>query len=189
MRKALLLIYDGFADFEVNLLSFFLKDKGYQVETFTIDTEKRLIIGESGFLIQPHTVIANIDDVGAYDVLGIPGGPIFDVMHDQALLKLVRQFYEKDKWLAAICAGTALLAEANVMAGIHFSTSLSEDEEDVRHIHDWNVKQEADVIVDQNIITAKGSAYVEFAVQVIKVLELFEPGEVNETLAYFKNQL
>ncbi|WP_267894851.1 hypothetical protein [Lentibacillus sp. Marseille-P4043] len=42
--------------------------------------------------------------------------------------------------------------------------------------------------MDQQFITAKGPAYVEFAVQVINALGLFESGEEEETLAYFKNQ-
>ncbi|WP_099157530.1 DJ-1/PfpI family protein [Virgibacillus ndiopensis] len=187
MTKALIFIYDGFADFEVNLLSFFLKSKNYEVETFTIESEKKVVTGESGFLFHPHKIISEIDYVDSYELFAVPGGPIFDVMNDNNLLNLVREFHVKDKWIAAICAGTALIAQARIMENINFSTSLSSEENDVQHIHDWKFKQDADVTVHGKFITAIGSAYVEFASQVIKELNLYEFGEESDTLAYFKN--
>ncbi|WP_188456339.1 DJ-1/PfpI family protein [Virgibacillus oceani] len=187
MNKALFFIYDGFAEFEINLLSFFLKSKNYEIETFTIDSEKKIVTGESGFLFQPHKLISEIDHVDSYELFAIPGGPIFDLMTNEALLNLVRAFHEKDKWIAAICAGTGLAAKAGILENVPFSTSLSPAENDVQHIHNWIFKQKDDVTVHGNIITSTASAYVEFASEVIKQLNLYEPGEENETLAYFKN--
>lgn len=68
-----------------------------------------------------------------------------------------------------------------------FSTSLTSDEEQLAHLHEWKYKQKKDVTVDGKVITAVGSAYVEFAAEIMKQLNLFNEDEVNENLQYFKN--
>ena len=68
-----------------------------------------------------------------------------------------------------------------------FSTSLTPDEKHLAHLHEWKYKQNKDVTVDGKIITAVGSAYVEFAAEIIRQLNLFNEFEVNENLQYFKN--
>ncbi|WP_241494678.1 hypothetical protein [Bacillus coahuilensis] len=51
-------------------------------------------------------------------------------------------------------------------------------------------KSKADVTVSENLITAEGNAYVEFAVAVGKQLGIFKDREDElETVLFFKNQL
>ncbi|PEB41125.1 glutamine amidotransferase [Bacillus pseudomycoides] len=184
MKKALFFLFDGFAEFEVNLASLFLKSKGFEIVTASVDNAT--VTGEGGFQCKPHI---SIDGIIAkeYEILIVPGGEIFHHLENPKLLSLAREINEQNKWLAAICAGTALLQAADVLQNKRFSTSLTPEVESLAHLHEWKYKQSTDVTVDGKIITAVGSAYVEFAAEIIKQLNLFDEGEEKETLLYFKN--
>jgi putative intracellular protease/amidase len=188
MAKALFLMYEGFAEFEVNILSFFLKSKGFEIVTATDTLESDSVYGESDFIFRPHTTISKIQDISDYDIFVIPGGNIFPLLKSQNLVKLLHQFKQQNKWIAAICSGTALLHESGVLKEVKYSTSLTSEEEELKHLHQWEYKQKSDITVDNKIITSTGSAYVEFGVRVIRELDLFDVGEEQETLHYYKNQ-
>lgn len=184
MKKALIFLFDGFAEFEVNIASLFLTSKEFEIITATVDG--KTVAGEGGFLCQPHVSIENIEVVD-YEVFIVPGGHIFRHLENEQLLSIVKELHKQNKWIAGICAGTALLHAAGVLNKKKFSTSLTLDEKHLVHLHEWEYKQNKDVTVDGKVITAVGSAYVEFAVEIMKQLNLFDEGEGNENLHYFKN--
>ncbi|MED0991055.1 DJ-1/PfpI family protein [Bacillus nitratireducens] len=184
MKKALIFLFDGFAEFEVNVASLFLKSKEFEIITATVDG--KAVTGEGGFLCQPHVSIEHIEVVD-YEVFIVPGGHIFHHLENEQLLSIVSELHKQNKWIAGICAGTALLHAAGVLNMKKFSTSLTSDEEQLAHLHEWKYKQKKDVTVDGKVITAVGSAYVEFAAEIMKQLNLFNEDEVNENLQYFKN--
>ncbi|MBJ8103228.1 MULTISPECIES: DJ-1/PfpI family protein [Bacillus cereus group] len=184
MKKALIFLFDGFAEFEVNIASLFLTSKEFEIITATVDG--KTVTGEGGFLCQPHVSIENIEVVD-YEVFIVPGGHIFDHLENEKLLSIVNKLHKRNKWIAGICAGTSLLHAAGVLNKKKFSTSLTPDEEHLADLHEWKYKQKKDVTVDGKVITAVGSAYVEFAVEIVRQLHLFNEFEVNENLQYFKN--
>lgn len=184
MKKALIFLFDGFAEFEVNIATLFLKSKEFEIITATVDGKN--VTGEGGFLCQPHVSIEHVE-VMDYEVFIVPGGHIFHHLENEQLLCIVNELHKQNKWIAGICAGTALLHAAGVLNKKKFSTSLIPDEEHLVHLHEWKYKQKNDVTVDGKIITAVGSAYVEFAVEIVRQFDLFNEFEVNENLQYFKN--
>ncbi|WP_306008786.1 DJ-1/PfpI family protein [Bacillus sp. MMSF_3353] len=186
MKKALFLIYDGYAEFEINILSFFLKDKGFYIETVGVSDDP-YIEGESGFFTVPKLKLGEVE-VSQYDILIIPGGNIFPLLNNQKLLDLIKEFRYENKWIAGICSASALLGASGVLNNIKFSTSLNSKVKEVENLHDWTKKQLNCVTVDSRIITATGSAYVEFAVVVLKVLGYLDSyEEEKETILYYKN--
>ncbi len=188
MARALFLIYEDYAEFEVHLASLFLKSKGFVIETFSIDDERKPIKGTSGFHSYPDRILSSIDCPDDYDVFIIPGGNVFPVLENETLLNLVRRIHENGGLIGGICAGTILPSKAGLLDGKKFSTELEESEENYATLHDWSLQQKEDVTVDDRIVTAPGRAYVEFASTIIQELNLFDDGEKIETLDYFKNQ-
>ena len=101
----------------------------------------------------------NVDDFG---VLVVPGGP--SSFKKQPLrVELVRQFYKKNKLICAICAAPIILHEAGVLDGKKFCChpcvydSLKAANRDAR------------VVVDENLITAKGPGVAaEFALEIVR---------------------
>jgi putative intracellular protease/amidase len=190
MKKALFLLFDQYAEFEVNLAAMFLRNKGYAIETFTVENEKRPIIGVSSFQAFPDLTLQEINGADDYEIIVTPGGNVFPVLENEQLLSLVREFHEQGKFVAGICAGSSLPAKAGILEGKHFSSSLDEeDDEEYRGIHNWTFLRNDGVTVVDRIITAQGNAYVEFAAAIIREMGLYQDGEEEQTLDYFKNRL
>lgn len=189
MKKALFLLFDRYAEFEVNLAAMFLRSKGYSIETFTVENEKRPIIGQSSFHAYPDLTLNEIKDANEYEIFVTPGGNVFPILENEQLLSLVREFHDKGKFVAGICAGTALPSKAGILSGKRFSTSLEESDENHRDLHDWALLQQEDLTVEAKVITAQGNAYVEFASAILREMNLYEEGEEQQTLDYFKNRI
>ena len=49
MKKALIFLFDGFAEFEVNIASLFLVSKQFEIITATVDG--KAVTGEGGFCV------------------------------------------------------------------------------------------------------------------------------------------
>ncbi|AYC28523.1 DJ-1/PfpI family protein [Paenisporosarcina cavernae] len=189
MKKALLLLSDQYAEFEVIIASMVLKSKGYTIHSFTMEDEKRPIIGTSSLLTYPTHTFNELEDAREYGVFIAPGGHPLSLLSDDRMLQLVRDVHASGGLIAGICAGTSVPSTAGLLEGKTFSTQLSPEDEEYAHVHDWSLQSKDDITVDNRIVTAPGSAYVEFAVEIAKQLNVMSEEESIETLRYFKNQL
>lgn len=184
--KTLILIYDGYAEFEVNLVGLFMKGKG-EVE-MVADRETDFVTGTGNFRTVAHVQLSEVDP-SEYDLLAIPGGDLTHLLDQQAVLNLIRAFHVQGKLIGAICAGPALLAAAGVLADSKFTTSFTKEEEPAANLFAWEHFTDEDVTVAGNLVTAKGNAYVEFAVALYEQLNLFESeADKEETFDYFQNR-
>lgn len=186
--KTLILIYDSFAEFEVSLVGLFMKGKG-EVHMISPNNTLEYVTGEGRFQTVPHVTISEVQ-VSDYDLLVIPGGNPIPLLANETLLQLIQAFSARGKVLAGICAGPILLSAAGVLSEKKYTTSYSPEVLEAKDHFIWDRWTNEDVTLDGNIITAKGNAYVEFAIAIYKALGLFE-GEQDEleTHAYFKNQM
>lgn len=182
--KALFFLYDGYVDWEISPLSYILDVTGVEIETVALSdvvTHK----GQFKVKVDRHIEACDPDD---YDILIIPGGEPAPLDKEERLLNLIRQFDEKGKIIAAICGASTFLAAADVLRERKYSTSI--DGLEYMHCFNEQFKSETDVTVCENLITAEGNAYIEFAVAVGKQLGIFEDREDElETVLFFKNQL
>ena len=72
--------------------------------------------------------------------------------------------------VAGICAGVDILEKAGLL-------------ESIRSSH----QEEYDCVLDRNILTARANAYVDFAIEAAKALDLFEDeADLLETIAFWK---
>lgn len=66
---------------------------------------------------------ASFDEVGAADVLVVPGGPGTRAMtSDEALLDWVRRVDRGSTWTTSVCTGSLVLAAAGLLAGVDATT-------------------------------------------------------------------
>ena len=73
--------------------------------------------------------------------------------------------------IAGICAGVDVLDHAGILC-------------DVKSTH----SSDADLVTDKNVITARANAYVDFAVEVAKKLNLFAgEADLQETINFWKH--
>ena len=99
----------------------------------------------------------------------LPGGNIseIDTPEVKAYLKALMK---REILIAGICAGVDVLDHAGILC-------------DVKSTHSFD----ADWVMDRNVITARANAYVDFAVEVAKKLNLFvSEADLQETVNFWK---
>ncbi len=183
--KALFFLYEGYVDWEISLLSYILNVTGVEINTTALNDE----VTHKGMFKVKLDMNIEACNPNDYDVLIIPGGEPEPFIKDERVLNLIREFDDQGKLISAICGGSAFLAAAGVLRKRKYSTSIDDDLA-YKHYFNEAFKSETDVTVCGNLITAEGNAYVEFAVAVGKILEIFKDREDElETVLFFKNQL
>ncbi|GAA0592882.1 type 1 glutamine amidotransferase family protein [Virgibacillus siamensis] len=183
--KALFFLYDGYVDWEISPLSYMLSVSDIEVTTTALSNE---VVHAGNFRVRADLPVEACDSAD-YDILVIPGGEPAPVIREEHLLNLIRAFDKQDKWIAAICGAPAFLASAGILRDRNFTTSVANEPEYVDYFKGMDLS-ETDVTVSENLITAEGNAYIEFAVAVGKELNIFKDREDElETVLYFKNQL
>ena len=179
MKKILLYIYDGMADYEVTFLIHMLSND-LNKEVITISDDNNLLKSKSGISYKPTV---SIDEISIDEIEGIiiPGG--WNNSLDCKLIQLVKNINSQNKLIAAICFGTRILAESGVLNNVKYTTSIKEwtselkkifKEEDPFPRHNFIDER---IVRDKNIITAKGIAFIDFAIEVSDVFGYFEDEE------------
>ncbi|MGF7059525.1 DJ-1/PfpI family protein [Brassicibacter mesophilus] len=178
--RSYILIYEGFVQFEVILASYFLKTKG---EIITVGVDESRVTSAEGFITVPHITIGEVD-VNEVDIFIIPGGEPGKLLENVDLHELLIKLNNQNKAIGAICAAPIHLAKSTVLKGKKYTTTLPIEE--FKEFQGCTYLDE-NVVVDDNIITAKASGYVDFAIEIGKVMDIYENEEdLEETIRYFK---
>lgn len=184
MEKVLVYIYDGMADYEISLLVHFLgADCGKEIVTIS---DKKVVRNKAGMLFESHyrTNEVNVDD--NIEGIIIPGGWRKEL--DYHLIRLLQELNVKNKLLAAICAAPWMLAKAGILNDVVYTTSISRWQQQDIDFYGFEDPfprerfQDKRVVRDRNIITAKGIAFIDFAIEVCDYFRLFKDVSEKEEL-------
>jgi putative intracellular protease/amidase len=180
-----LFYYDGFSEFEIVLIGLFFKEH----ELITVALEDREYRSEECQRFVVDRVIKDVD-VKTIDLFVIPGGEPAPLVDNLELKHFVESLVAQNKKVAGICGGASILPGLGVLKGKK-CTGLASGEDP--NIPSYQYYSETDfleehVVVDGNIITAQGQAYVEFAIELARQMSLCEKEEeYEEALKWFKN--
>lgn len=178
--KTCILVYDGFTQFEVILAAYLLKTKG---EIITAGLDKKPVTSYEGFQIIPDTSISKIN-ADKIDMFIIPGGSPDKLYKNEELYNFIIKINNQNKKIAAICSGVLHLAACGILNNKNYTTSINPKEFDEFKNSTY---VEENVVTDGNIITAKAEGYVDFAIQLGKIMKIYENEEdLNETIKFFK---
>lgn len=179
-KKILCYIYNDMADFEISVVLHDLKNiGGYEITA--IADEMGEITAQSGLRLVPDKKIAEICEIEAYDALIIPGGPIDNKKN--AVCPVIRELVSGNKLVAAICFAPQFMGRAGVLKEYTYTTSCTEETIRTLGVEDPFVREnyrEERVVVDRNVITAQGHAFVDFAEAVCGYLGVFESEEIQK---------
>jgi len=172
MKKIAVFIYPYFSIQEISCLSSALVlNYNQKIEVFASNTTQA-IVSEEGFTFYADKsfdmFIAN-----DYSCVILPGiyNPL-PALFDDNLISSLRTLQGKDILIAAISSAPLLLAKANLLAETLFTAGIwDEIITYFSFIPDHNFCRKP-VVVDKKIVTAIGFAFREFAIEVIKCLEL-----------------
>ncbi len=164
--KNYVLIFEDCCFYEIVILCYFMKFTKKEIVFCSKDGKS--VTCMEGFTVEADMSFqdVNLEDIGAFI---IPGG-IIDNIRSERLLHVIQELKERKVLIAAICAGVNLIEEAGILEGV-----LSTHSEDV------------DCMSDHNIITARANAYVDFAIEFAKKLDMFEDEkDMLETIDFWK---
>jgi|LGVF01.2.fsa_nt_gb putative intracellular protease/amidase len=165
--KLLFFLYEGLTDFELTLPTLIAKCYlGFEVITIAYDDKP--IKSLSGLTYLPDQLVSSITNTSEYVGLVIPGGT--GIVVKEELKNLIQNLNDKEKLLAAICAGPQYLAEAGILEDKPFTVSETADSLKANGYEDhfdWSNFKDVPVVREGHIITAKGEAFISFSAELL----------------------
>ena len=179
MKKACMVITDGFEELEMVGAYDILKRGGVQVDIFALSgTQATGKCGLTCALLRPVSALNAAD----YDALVLAGGPQYAALkHSMPVKDLILHFYRTGKVLAAICASPTILGEMGLLKGKNYTCFTTMDADFGGHFT-------ADyATADGNIVTGKSAAAaVDFGLAVLAKLCGTDVAEKVKKSIYYK---
>ena len=161
--KVALFLIDGFEETEALATVDILRRGQVKVITVSLGKDKWLQ-GRHEVIVQADAMFCDILET-SFDMLVIPGGTIAYTEH-KGLLKLVQEYANADKKLAAICAAPAVFGKLGILSGKKAVCYPG--------MEDWlkgAIPADEIVVTDGNITTSKGpGTTVYFALRLLEIL-------------------
>lgn len=149
-KRAVIITGPGFQDEEFVYPYYRLLEAGFKVDVATKD--KSVVYGKYGVPVNPTKDVKDLKEE-EYDLVVLPGGHEAPsrVRQDKNVLEFVRQMYEKQKIVAALCHGPSILISANVVRNKKATcyVGMADDLKNAGAIY-----VDAPVVEDGNLITA-----------------------------------
>lgn len=176
-KEVLVFIFDGYADWEGAYVCPELNapETGYVIKTLSLDKEPKTSMG--GFRVIPDY---SVDDFPAdFSMLILAGGNAWIKQLNNAVLPVVEYAIEKHIPISAICNASIFMGENGYLDEVkHTGNTLEFMKMQAPHYQgDRNyVKKQA--VSDSGIITANGTASLEFAKEILLQLKVKPEYEV-----------
>lgn len=176
MKKTILfVILQQYADWEAAYISSAIAMLGqgeYEIKTVSLSNDFVQSIG--GFKVLPDYDIISVPD--NYEAVILIGGMTWRNENAKKIDKLVNECVQKGKILGGICDASAFLGTVGVLNDVmHTSNDLNDLKQWAGSIYTGESKYIAKQAVrDKNIITANGTATMEFAKEILLALNIAE---------------
>ncbi|NHJ38856.1 MAG: DJ-1/PfpI family protein, partial [Asgard group archaeon] len=168
IMKAHFLLFNGFSGFEFIYPAFTLRN----IDKITIGLNESPILSEEKVKFYPDIHIKDviIDDI---DILIIPGGNALQHLKEGSMIqKLLISLNAKKKVIAAVCGGPVLLSNTGILEGKEFTAGGGELPDNWQKNFTTGQYVKDELVIDDNIITAKGHAIAKFAIAIGKKMNI-----------------
>lgn len=166
LGRVIVFLAEGFEEVEALTVVDYLRRVDIVVDTVSI-TEERQVKGAHDIVVMADKTIDELDLVN-YTTVVIPGGMpgASNLRDNEEVTNIVKEIYEKQKLVAAICAGPIVLHRAGILNDKLVTSFPGFEEELTGSSHTGkNVERDA------NIITARGPYFaVDFALEIVDYL-------------------
>ncbi len=181
MKKVSVVLAEGFEEIEALTVVDLLRRAKIYVDTVSI-SDDYMVHGSHGIAVQTEDLFEEID-FDDFDMIVLPGGMpgTANLKSHPGVRKVVEDFAQNGKYVAAICAAPTILAELGLLKGKRVTCYPSVEEE-----IQGAILVGAPVMIDGDIITgqAAGSA-TDFALKLIDALAGSKKAkEVAEEIVY-----
>lgn len=187
MKEVLFVLLDLYADWEAALVAAALNDDDkhlYCVKTVGLTSEPVRSIG--GFTALPDYSLGSVPE--DFAALLLIGSRSWKKESTAPVAALVKKAADKNVPIGGICGGTAFLGMLGLLNDVrHTSNSLEYLKDSAKEAYTGEANYlEQQSVSDKGIITANGSAYAEFAKQVLEMLNAAPKEEIDEWYDYMK---
>ena len=164
--KDIFFVYNTSCFYEIVILNYFMSVTNCDMIFCSLDG--RSIKATEGFSVNVDMALKELDKEQIRSFI-VPGGDI-SIIDNEDFRIFLQDLKKRDILIAGICAGVDVLENAEILHEVKSTRSLDED-----------------CVCDKNIITARANAYVDFAIEVAKKLDLFESeDDLQETIDFWK---
>ncbi len=185
-KRIFVFLFDGFSDWEISFLTPEInKNNNFKLVYFSTDGNSVKSMG--GMEVVPAT---SLNDLKAEDIdlLVLPGGTTWEQGGNKEIEGLTKTMAEKGKPVAAICAATTFLGRLGLLDNVkHTSNDLNYLKMTAPGYSGEDNYEYTLAVTGNNIITACGIAPIEFAREIFKMIELYDPENIEKWFQLFKN--
>lgn len=188
-RNVYLYVFDGMADWEASFAIAGINNPRFQqhparYRVVTVGPTRQPVTTMGGLRISPEICLAEVDPARAA-LLILPGGDAWESGGNREVVELARVFFVESVPIAAICGATLALACAGMLDDFHHTGNSREYLAATGYRGD---KFYCDVpaITDEGVITASGTAPLEFAREIFRVLHIYSESSLDAWYALFK---
>ncbi len=185
-KTAYILVFDGLADWEPALALSEL-NKRDDIDVVTVGFSEESVISMGGLKVVPDITLSDTVP-GKACVFILPGGEMWEKGKDSKELKdVLMRMWNARVPIAAICGATLALVRMGMVHGVrHTSNGKEYLLTLVPEYQDEEYYVDSLAVSDQNIITASGVGYVEFAREIITLLNLYSETDTHAWFDLFK---
>ncbi|MDD6796496.1 MAG: glutamine amidotransferase [Clostridiaceae bacterium] len=186
MKKEILtFIFNGYADWESAYVCSKLnaKESKYIVKTISFDKEPKISMG--GFKVIPDYTVDDYPKEFAMLIL-IGGDSWIEKKNDKAK-SIVSYAVENNIPVAAICGATLILGDMGYLNNIKHTSNTLEFLKSISPSYKGDKNYiEKQAVSDRNIITANGTATLEFTKEIMQCLKVEDEEEINKWYEFHK---
>lgn len=187
-RIVYLLVFDGLADWEPAYALCEIRQSG-KYEVVTVGFSRETVTSMGGLKITPDITLDDIN-ADATALLLLPGGDMWQEKSQPAIESLLRTFHQKAIPVAAICAATLEIARAGLSHTVrHTSNALPFLKSMIPDYRDESRYVDELAVCDQRVVTASGLGSVEFAREILRLLEVYSEKDLLTWYEMFKHGL
>ena len=168
MKKALVFLANGFEEIEAVTIIDVLRRANISVTVAGLTSNP--IEGAHKLRIIPEKAVNEVS-AQEFDTVICPGGsPGYkNLRKDSQVIQIIKNAFESNKLVAAICASPAVLADAGVLKWKYCTIFPGMENELLKG---GGKPSQDDVVVDGNVVTSKGPATaLLFALKLVELLE------------------
>ncbi|MDS0525174.1 glutamine amidotransferase [Clostridium sp. SHJSY1] len=184
-KEVLVFIFDGYADWESAYICSELNgaETDYVVKTLSLDKETKISMG--GFRILPDYDVNDYPQ--NFEMLLLIGGDAWMKQKNNDIELVVEHAISNHIPIAAICNGVNFLAEKGHLDKIkHTGNTLAYMKSQAPHYKGDRNFIEKQVVCDLGIITANGTASLEFAREIMLCLNFKSIEKIDEWYRFNK---
>jgi len=186
-ENIIVLLYPGCISYEVALAAELLSEK-YEVLNATPDG-RDLPAQTTGLSLRTQLSYSEVNLDNCKAIL-VPGGNPQVLIDNKEIDRILIQARDQNLLIAAICAGPSVLAKAGILKGKKIAHGYgSEQLEFLKEIFSEVVLTNDQVVIDENFITAKPEAHIDFAVEIGCRLGAVDASKSGRLKEYYRGTL